>query len=104
MRFTADFETTTDPNDCRVWAYGICSIDDPDNIFLYGNNLDDFMNFCMDSDNYTLYFHNLKFDGEFIISWLFNHGYKHIVDKENREAHTFETLISDSGLFYSMTI
>lgn len=104
MRFTADFETTTDPEDCRVWAYGICSIDEPDDIFLYGNNLDDFMLFCQDTDNYTLYFHNLKFDGEFILSWLFNHGYKHIIDKEDKAPHTFETLISDSGLFYSMTI
>lgn len=104
MRFTADFETTPDPEDCRVWAYGICSIDEPDDIFLYGNNLDDFMLFCQDTDNYTLYFHNLKFDGEFILSWLFNHGYKLIIDKEDKAPHTFETLISDSGLFYSMTI
>ena len=25
-KFTADFETTTDINDCRVWAYAICEI------------------------------------------------------------------------------
>lgn len=30
-RYTADFETTTDPNDCRVWAYGICEIGNTDN-------------------------------------------------------------------------
>lgn len=104
MRFTADFETTTDPLDCRVWAYGICSIESPDEIFLYGNNLDDFMKFCQDTDNYTLYFHNLKFDGEFILSWLFEHGYKHVIDKEDIDSKTFTTLISDSGLFYSLVI
>ena len=32
MSFVADFETTTDPNDCRVWAYAICDINEPDKI------------------------------------------------------------------------
>jgi hypothetical protein len=26
MLYTADFETTTDENDCRVWAYGVCEV------------------------------------------------------------------------------
>lgn len=46
----------------------------------------------------------LKFDGEFIISYLFNHGYDHIVDKKDRRDKTFTTLISDMGLFYSIEI
>jgi len=25
-KFACDFETTTDPNDCRVWAYGVMEI------------------------------------------------------------------------------
>ena len=39
--FTADFETTTDLEDCRVWAYSINGIDDL-TYFDYGNNIDDF--------------------------------------------------------------
>lgn len=93
MRFTADFETTTDPLDCRVWAYGICSIESPDDVFLYGNNLDDFMKFCQDTDNYTLYFHNLKFDGEFILSWLFEHDYKHVIDKEDIDSKDRKSVV-----------
>ena len=27
--WSADFETTTDENDCRVWAYSLSSIEDP---------------------------------------------------------------------------
>ena len=54
--FTADFETTTDENDCRVWAYAISEIGNPDN-FIYGNNLDDFMEFCANpKENYKIYF------------------------------------------------
>ena len=41
--FTADFETTTDINDCRVWAYAICEIGNIDN-FQYGNDIKRCMN------------------------------------------------------------
>ena len=71
--YSADFETTTDVNDCRVWAYGVCEVDDS-NQFYYGNSLDGFMEF-MEAHPGDYYFHNLKFDGEFIIGWLLNHGW-----------------------------
>ena len=94
-KFCADFETTTDENDCRVWAYALCEIGNPSN-FIYGNNIDDFINFCKNKrENYILYFHNLKFDSEYIFSWLLNNGYKCIKDKKERENKTFTTLISD---------
>lgn len=41
MLYTADFETTTDPADCRVWATGICTIDD-NNKFFMGTALNTF--------------------------------------------------------------
>ena len=103
-KFTADFETTTDENDCRVWAYAICEIGDPNN-FVYGNSMDDFMEWCANpAFNHTVYFHNLKFDGEYIISWLLNHGFEHIKDKKERADFTFTTLITDVGQFYSIEI
>lgn len=103
MLYTADFETTTDPQDCRVWAWGVCSIDDPDE-FIYGNCMDDFMYYCEKAKNSRFYFHNLKFDGEFIISWLLTNGYQHITDKSQAADKTFTTLISDTGQFYTMTV
>lgn len=103
MLYTADFETTTDPVDCRVWAYGICDIEDTDR-FIYGNNIDDFMAWCRFEGNNRLYFHNLKFDGEFIISWLFDNGYRHITDDDKTESKTFTTLISDKGQFFTMKV
>lgn len=103
-KFTADFETNTGENNCRVWAYGICEIGNFDN-FIYGNNIEDFIKFCSDKkENYILYFHNLKFDGEFIFSYLLQNGYKCIKDKKEREDKTFTTLISDNGQFYSIEI
>lgn len=103
-KYTADFETTTEEDDCRVWAYAICEIGKPDN-FVYGNNMDDFMAWCAnEKSNDVLYFHNLKFDGEYIIHWLLTHGFKYISDKKYRKDNTFTTLITDMGQFYSIEV
>ena len=102
--FTADFETTTDINDCRVWAYALCEVGNPDN-FIYGNNMSDFIEFCKNKkENYKLLFHNLKFDGEYIFSYLFKNGYELIKNKNEKRDNTFTCLISDTGQFYSIEI
>lgn len=103
MLYTADFETTTDPLDCRVWACGLCSIDETHS-FKYGNSLEWFIEFAMNNIGSTFYFHNLKFDGEFILCYLFEHGYKHVTDRKKLKSKTFTTLISDKGQFYSLEI
>lgn len=103
-KFAADFETTTQVDDCRVWAYSLCEIGKPDN-FLYGNNIDDFIKFCANpKENYVMYFHNLKFDSEFIFNYLLNSGYTCIKDKKDRQDKTFTTLISDMNQIYSIEI
>lgn len=102
MIFSCDFETTTDPNDCRVWGYGIHAVGKDD--FICGNSLDNFMAWCRLHPKATLYFHNLKFDGEFIIHWLLSHKFQHVKDKRDNRPNTFNTLISDKGMFYSIEI
>lgn len=103
-KFTCDFETTTDLDDCRVWAYAICEIGDPDN-FIYGNSLDEFMEWCQNpKENYLCLFHNLKFDGQYILSWLLKHGFEYVADKKNRHDHSFTTLITDMGQFYVIEV
>ena len=104
IAYTADFETTTDEKDCRIWAYALCNIDDPTE-FHYGTTFEEFMNFCANPiNNFTLYFHNLKFDGSFIISWLLNNGFEYISDKREKRNDTFTTLITDMGQFYAIEI
>ena len=108
-RYTCDFETSTlewylKDGYARVWAYSICEIGNPDN-FKYGNNIDDFMKWCMNAkQNYTCYFHNMKFDGEYIFYWLLKNGYQCIEDKKARGDKTFTCLLSDTGLFYSIEV
>lgn len=103
-KYTCDFETIVNNSETRVWAYSICNIDNP-NIFLYGNNIDEFIKWCSNPKiNYTLYFHNLKFDGEFIFYYLLTHGYKCIENKKKRASKTFLPLINGMGVFYSIEI
>lgn len=103
-KYTADFETTVDENDCRVWAWAVSEIENCDNI-IYGNNIESFIKFCSNSKyNHVLYFHNLKFDGEYIINYLLRNGFTFIKEKKDRADKTFTSLISDMGQFYSIEI
>lgn len=103
-KYTADFETATWlENETYVWAWAVCEIGNPENIKI-GCDIDEFMEWCKKNYNTTLYFHNLKFDGEFILYYLLNHGYEHIKDKKDKKDRSFTTLISDMGLFYSIEI
>lgn len=102
--YCADFETTTDPNDCRVWAWGFVPIETPeyDNVEI-GNNIDSFME-RVSRNNGTVYFHNLRFDGAFLLDWLLNNEYTHLEERTLYRNKTFKTLISDMGKFYSITV
>ena len=99
MLYSADFETIVNDandekaNETRVWAYAIIEVGNDKN-FYYGNNIDDFMKFCEEHNNSTFYFHNLKFDGEFIIYWLFTHGFEW-TDASKLKPKQFKTLISE---------
>jgi len=102
--FVADFETTTNIDDCRVWAYAICEVGNKDNIVI-GTTIEEFIKWCEDrKENDTVYFHNLKFDSQFIMQYLFHQGYEHTTKPEDKKTKTFNTLISDKGLYYQLEV
>lgn len=103
MRFTADFETITDPDDCRVWAFAVCDIDNPDYVFT-GNSIDGFMEWMNSHAGDSVYFHNLKFDGEFILHKLLSSDWTYVEDRKFLSEKTFTTLINSSGAFYSIEL
>ena len=109
LKIVADLETTTTPEDVRAWAVCAVDIETAETVYI-GTDLTSFMGW-LENKNTVCYFHNLKFDGEFILSWLFNHGYTHDAgeDVNGRKLYTnapktFQTLITDTGLFYSITV
>lgn len=102
--WSADFETTTDKNDCRVWAYALSNVENP-KTFHYGNSIEGFIEFCKEAkQNYTVYFFNLKFDGAFILSYLLENGYRRVDSSKDKADDTFTTLITDRGVFYAIEI
>lgn len=68
-----------------------------------GTDISSFMD-RIASFNSNCYFHNLRFDGAFILDWLLNNGFRHLLGDEQFEDGTFKTLISSMGKFYSITV
>lgn len=97
--WACDFETTTDSEDCRVWAWGASLVSDS-KVKYWGNDISQFVAW-MTQKTRKLYFHNLSFDGEFIVSWLLSNGY---VYTEKPKVKGFKTIISNTGLWYSIEI
>lgn len=107
-KYMCDFETSTeewllrDNGVARVWAGCIATIEDTPKVVCIVNNIDDFMKQLIKLGNIECFFHNLKYDGEYIISWLFANGYKY--DEKANKEKTFNVIISDSGLWYEIQI
>lgn len=104
--FVADFETTSynyylQNGYTKVWLWAMCDSDA--NMVEIGENIEDFIKLLRKMYGKTIYFHNLKFDGEFIISWLLNNGYQYYEDLKTVK-RGFSTLIGEMGEFYGMDI
>lgn len=102
-----DFETSTEEwlikdNVARVWAGCIATIEKEPKIITITNNIDDFMAKLIKLGNIECYFHNLKYDGEYLVSWLFNNGYKY--DDKGKVEKSFNVVISDTGMWYEIQI
>lgn len=100
-KFTADFETATWlENESYVWAWATCDIDNEQ--IEIGNTIESFIDFCYKNKNSQIFFHNLRFDGSFLISWALSNGFSLARKAEEIKDNTFTTLISDLGLFYQI--
>ena len=110
----ADFETcytSEEKTNVRVWAWGL--LDYMTGEYSEGTDISTFMDRILtDSKVYDIGFHNLKFDGSFIIPKLFKLGYKYIPNSEfmdkwqNGEsvAGLFTHNITVMGQWFSITI
>ena len=104
LAYAADFETTTDADDCRVWAWGIAQVGFK-NTFKYGNTIDSFFDYLSKLPPCRVYFHNLAFDGSFIFDYLLNNGWVFVEDRKDlKRKHTFSAVISDMNQVYSITL
>ena len=101
--YTADFETTTNLEDCRVWAFAVCDVDEPSSVW-YGNGIEGFFELLKVLPNCKVYFHNLAFDVSFIFDYMLKNGYAWENDRFPRYDNGFTTVISDMNQIYSVRI
>lgn len=103
--FVCDFETEVNIEKTYVWAYAFVGLwDDQDHVIM-GTSIDSFIEEIFKSiyNNGIFFFHNLKFDGEFILYWLLKHGFAHTTEKKLNNGE-FSTLITDMGKFYILKV
>ncbi len=104
VSYMADFETiVTEPT--RVWLWALCPIQNYEDV-TWGK---DIQSFIEEISKYKynkskIYFHNLKFDGMFIVYYLLNSGQFEQILEGKLKPYTFTTLISRMGQWYQIKI
>jgi hypothetical protein len=98
--YAADFETTNDHEDCRVWAWGV--MDTREGVFESGSEISDFLDF-MSTNPGKYAFHNLAFDSAFIIDYIMESGFTHVREGRPGEQE-FSTIITKDGKMFGMEI
>lgn len=105
--YVSDFETTGQneyaiTGRTRVWLYSVTNEDGV--IQEDGDSIDKFMDWCSRHHGALIYFHNLRFDGTFIMSWLLENEFPY---EENLLSHSkrgFNALIGEMGEYYQIKI
>lgn len=127
--YIADFETTVEKDTSKqeyseVWAFGIARLFDGTERVAIGNSINAFWSYLLGlkERHIVVYFHNLKFDGTFLLYDLienrqFNPAF--VPDPENKlkyvqkgkfkkekelKAGEFTTVITDNGIWYSILV
>lgn len=105
--YSSDFETTTEKvcsTETWVWAWGCVNIEDENDIS-FGNDISQFIDKCKLDKQSVHYFHNLKFDGVFIMDYLMRElGFTCLKPEEKPRENTFSVLMNKMNVIYSITI
>ena len=98
---SCDFETTVNPEYAQVWLAGCYNIESKE--FQWFRTIHTFFTEIQKQSNPMLYFHNLRFDGAFIIWYLSRElGYRWVAGKPKPGEYT--TMISDMRQYYRIQI
>ena len=102
MRYTADFETTTKAP-ARVWCWALVGIDSDREES--GDDIESFFDYIeKEMKNPLIYFHNLKFDGYFILDFLLRSGFVWREESKGAGDRTFTTIIDGFNEFYQIEV
>lgn len=105
LTLCADFETTSSyqyeiEGETKVYLWGVMSLEKGN--FTYGVNIKEFFDLLISiHSDLTVYFHNLSFDGDFIIWGLLKYGFKPTYEDVLQEGE-FTHITSDMGQIYQI--
>lgn len=104
--FVGDFETTVYEGQTftEVWASALVELGTEE--VIVDNSIENFFNTCQKiKSDMVIYFHNLKFDGNFILDHLLRKGFvfNNVRESEMRSGE-FKSSISDKGAWYVIVI
>ena len=106
MKFSVDFETANNnelnKEETWVWLASAYDIEKEVNVGVWHSIDDFFFNFVLEHPFSTFYFHNLTFDGNFLVQYLINRGYKVNLDTKKWYPHTFRVVIDFTNNYYSI--
>jgi hypothetical protein len=100
---TYDINTQEEIFEQKVWLAGFKNLETMKSEYFY--NLDDFMTAILsrgDNVNTEYAFHNIKFDGSYVVPWLFANSYTCSTGKP--QPKQFSILVDDRNSWYSITI
>lgn len=83
-----------------MWLWDICN---KDYTHYNGNSLDTFMEFISRFDKCVFAFHNLAYDGSYILYWLLENGFTFVNETELRKFE-FTTIITPQNVHYVYVI
>lgn len=98
--FVADFETSYENGKTWVYAFGYSKIY-TDYVYI-GNTINEFMEQMFKTAEKTVYFHNLKFDGRFILYYLLKNNFEY--DDNLSKPHCYSHLIDVMNNYYSIKV
>jgi len=105
--YMLDLETTTyttSKKESRVYYSGYMRIDGKFDDFGDTTNFDEFMKWLVYNQGLN-YFHNLKFDGKFLVPWLEMNGFKFVIGGEDKkEDKSYSVIIDNVGNWYGIDI
>lgn len=107
-KFTADFETEQLTKEqieagaqTYVWAWAVCDCDDYS--IEDGTSMKTFIEYISTLGDCEIWFHNLKFDIQFMLYYLLGNGWEQSKERKLKD-HQFSSLVSSQNVVYNITL
>ena len=104
--YVADFETSHEQIEGKEYAWVWCAgyqrlFTESNGLHIFGN-IKDFIDGLLQNETKKVYFHNLKFDGQFLLNYFLFH--KYVYNEELNKDKQMMYIIDQMGTFYSLTV